>query len=92
MNFHDFQFHSHFPFFAESMDPGGGALACGSNHTHLYSVDAVMPLLQEEVAVLTGARSPQDHYILILPDRGNFHLLAEDEYRRLVLYLTSLPP
>ena len=52
----------------------------------------VFDLLHQEFALLTGAKSLDDRYIMIFPDRGNFHLLADDDYRRLMIYLTSVPP
>ncbi|XP_035716330.1 guanine nucleotide exchange factor DBS isoform X4 [Folsomia candida] len=72
-----------------SSENGGGGGGPSSSH---YSVDSVMDLMHQEFALLTGAKSLDDHYILTFPDRGNFHLLGDEDYRRLMIYLTAVPP
>jgi hypothetical protein len=56
------------------------------------TVESVSELLYQEYAILTGSKTIDDHYILLFPDRGNFHQLGEADYRRLMKYLTSVPP
>ncbi|CAG7827658.1 unnamed protein product [Allacma fusca] len=73
----------------ESANNGQGGLNSG---TKPVTTQDVFDLLYQEFAILTGAKSLDDRYIIIFPDRGNFHLLAENDYRRLMVYLTSVPP
>ena len=40
---------------------------------------------------LAGGRSREGRPILTFPDRCNFGALSEDNYRKLVIYLTSVP-
>lgn len=71
---------------------GGSSASCHHHHPANYSVDSVMDLMYQEFAILTGAKSLDDHYILMFPDRGNFHFLADEDYKRLMIYLTAVPP
>jgi len=56
------------------------------------TIDSVVDLVFQEFAILTGSKSLDDHYLMIFPDRCNFHMLSDDAYRRLMVYLTSIPP
>lgn len=38
-----------------------------------------------------GGRSREGRPIITFPDRCNFAALAEDNYRKLIVYLTSVP-
>jgi len=85
--------------FSESMESGnvssskrGSTDGGGGGGGHNITVDSVVGLMYQEFAILTGAKSLDDHYILTFPDRGNFHLLSDEDYRRLMIYLTSVPP
>ena len=39
-----------------------------------------------------GGRSREGRPIITFPDRCNFATLSEDNYRKLIVYLTSVPP
>ena len=67
-------------------EPSDGSPPCP------VTVDAVAELLYQEYVVLTGSKTLHDHYLLIFPDRGNFHQLGDDDYKMLVKYLVSIPP
>lgn len=56
------------------------------------TVESVAELLYQEYVILTGSKTLDDHYLLILPDRGNFHQLGYEDYKMLVKYLVSIPP
>jgi len=64
----------------------------GSSPSSPITVQSVAELLFQEFVILTGSKTLDDHYLLIFPDRGNFHLLGDEEYKMLVKYLISIPP
>ncbi|XP_045623391.1 guanine nucleotide exchange factor DBS isoform X5 [Procambarus clarkii] len=65
----------------EVLEEGGCAL----------SVRDVSELLHAQYAIITGGKSREGCPILTFPDRGNFAQLADEEYRKLIIYLTSVP-
>jgi len=75
---------------SSNLNGNGGTLDEASSSS--VTVESVSELLYQEYAILTGSKTLEDHYIIIFPDRGNFHQLAEEDYRRLMKYLTSVPP
>lgn len=82
---------------AESMESGIASQSSseGGPHPHPqchYNIESVVELMYQEYVILTGAKSLDDHYILTFPDRGNFHVLSDDDYKRLMAYLTAIPP
>ncbi|XP_026320242.1 guanine nucleotide exchange factor DBS-like isoform X3 [Hyposmocoma kahamanoa] len=48
-------------------------------------------LLLPQYALATGGLAKDHRPVITFPDHNNFHLLSADEYRRLLLYLTSIP-
>ncbi|CAL4096394.1 unnamed protein product, partial [Meganyctiphanes norvegica] len=46
---------------------------------------------QQQYAIVTGGKSRDGCPILTFPDRGNFSQLGDEEYRKLIIYLTSVP-
>ncbi|XP_066965984.1 guanine nucleotide exchange factor DBS-like isoform X2 [Macrobrachium rosenbergii] len=65
----------------EVLEEGGCAL----------SVRDVSELLHAQYAIITGGKSREGCPILTFPDRGNFAQLGDEEYRKLIIYLTSVP-
>ncbi|XP_050688468.1 guanine nucleotide exchange factor DBS-like isoform X2 [Eriocheir sinensis] len=55
------------------------------------SVRDVSELLHAQYAIITGGKSREGCPILTFPDRGNFAQLGDEEYRKLIIYLTSVP-
>jgi len=78
--------------FLESMETGNSSQGSPDGGPTHNTVESVVDLMYQEFAVLTGSKSIDDHYIMTFPDRGNFHLLGDEDYRRLMIYLTSVPP
>jgi hypothetical protein len=74
------------------MESGIASQGSSEGGQYSFTVDSVMDLMLQEFAILTGSKSIDDHYILTFPDRGNFHLLGDDDYKRLMIYLTAVPP
>lgn len=54
-------------------------------------VNDVLDLLQEKYAIISGGKSKEGCPIITFPDNNNFEMLSDDEYQRLMLYLTSVP-
>jgi len=54
-------------------------------------VSEIAHLLQAEYGIVTGGRSREGRPIITFPDRCNFGTLSEENYRKLVVYLTSVP-
>ncbi|KAJ2947678.1 hypothetical protein O0L34_g9443 [Tuta absoluta] len=48
-------------------------------------------LLLPQYALATGGLAKDHRPLISFPDNNNFHLLSAGEYRRLLLYLTSVP-
>lgn len=65
----------------EVLEEGGCAL----------SVRDVSELLHAQYAIITGGKSREGCPILTFPDKGNFAQLGDEEYRKLIIYLTSVP-
>lgn len=78
--------------FTEAMESGNSCPGSPENGYAQASVESVASLLYQEYVILTGAKSRSDHYLMIFPDRGNFQLLSDEDYKRLMVYLTSVPP
>lgn len=60
-------------------------------NTKALGVNDVLDLLQEQYAIISGGRSKEGCPIITFPDKNNFEMLSDEEYQRLVLYLTSAP-
>ncbi|KZS15196.1 putative Guanine nucleotide exchange factor DBS [Daphnia magna] len=54
-------------------------------------VSEITELLRAEYGIVTGGRSREGRPIITFPDRCNFATLTEDNYRKLIVYLTSVP-
>lgn len=54
-------------------------------------VNDVLDLLQGKYAIISGGKSKEGCPIITFPDNNNFEMLSDDEYQRLMLYLTSVP-
>ncbi|XP_037793760.1 guanine nucleotide exchange factor DBS-like [Penaeus monodon] len=65
----------------EVLEEGGCAL----------SVRDVSELLHAQYAIITGGKSREGCPIITFPDKGNFAQLGDEEYRKLIIYLTSVP-
>ncbi|XP_053614201.1 guanine nucleotide exchange factor DBS-like isoform X2 [Plodia interpunctella] len=52
---------------------------------------SVGELLLPQYALATGGLAKDHRPLITFPDHNNFHLLSAAEYRRLLLYLTSVP-
>ncbi|CAG9796804.1 unnamed protein product [Diatraea saccharalis] len=61
---------------------------CGSEADEGRSIGE---LLLPQYALATGGLARDHRPLVTFPDNGNFHLLSTTEYRRLLLYLTSVP-
>ncbi|CAH2102840.1 unnamed protein product [Euphydryas editha] len=61
---------------------------CGSDSEDGRSVGE---LLLPQYALATGGLAKDHRPLITFPDHNNFHLLTAAEYRRLLLYLTSVP-
>lgn len=48
-------------------------------------------LLLPQYALATGGLAKDHRPLITFPDNNNFHALSAAEYRRLLLYLTSVP-
>ncbi|XP_060592948.1 guanine nucleotide exchange factor DBS-like, partial [Ruditapes philippinarum] len=57
-----------------------------------YSVLDVAQLLQTKFAFMSGAKAKNGAPIMTFPDRPNTPEPNEDEYRKIVTYLCSIPP
>jgi hypothetical protein len=77
---------------AESMESGNSSKGSSEGGPSHITVDSVVDLMYQEFVILTGAKSIDDHYVMTFPDRGNFHQLSDEDYKRLMIYLTSVPP
>ncbi|XP_049825269.1 guanine nucleotide exchange factor DBS-like isoform X2 [Aethina tumida] len=54
-------------------------------------VNDVTDLLQHQYAVISGGKSKDGCPIITFPDNNNFQMLSDQEYQKLMLYLTSVP-
>lgn len=55
------------------------------------SIGDVADLLHPQYAIITGGRSREGCSLITFPDHNNFHTLADSDYKKLILYLTSVP-
>lgn len=62
-----------------------------SENTSMLTVADVADLLHPQYAIITGARTQDGCPFLTFPDRNNFQSLSEDDYQKLIYYLTSVP-
>ncbi|KAG1682081.1 Guanine nucleotide exchange factor DBS [Nymphon striatum] len=69
--------------FDDMMDDGGG---CS------FSVVEVEDLLRHAHIFLTGGKADQIYSIITFPDNGKFSSLTDERYRKLILYIVSVPP
>lgn len=56
------------------------------------SIGDVADMLHPQYAILSGGRSREGCPIITFPDHNNFHMLNEQDYEKLISYLTSVPP
>ncbi|XP_026759073.2 guanine nucleotide exchange factor DBS-like isoform X4 [Galleria mellonella] len=61
---------------------------CGSDTDEGRNVGE---LLLPQYALATGGLAKDHRPLITFPDNNNFHLITASEYRRLLLYLTSVP-
>ncbi|XP_012551107.1 guanine nucleotide exchange factor DBS isoform X2 [Bombyx mori] len=61
---------------------------CGSEGDEARNVGE---LLLPQYALATGGLAKDHRPLITFPDNNNFHLITASEYRRLLLYLTSVP-
>lgn len=55
------------------------------------SIGDVADLLHPQYAIITGGRSKEGCSLITFPDHNNFHTLCDNDYKKLILYLTSVP-
>lgn len=55
------------------------------------SIGDVADLLHPQYAIITGGRSREGCSLITFPDHNNFHTLGDSDYKKLILYLTSVP-
>lgn len=55
------------------------------------SIGDVADLMHPQYAIITGGRSREGCSLITFPDHNNFHTLGDNDYRKLILYLTSVP-
>ncbi|KAG8195514.1 hypothetical protein JTE90_019503 [Oedothorax gibbosus] len=55
------------------------------------TVKDVANLLRARHAIITGGRTTEGYPIIIFPDTGTFWTLSDEEYHKLILYLTNVP-
>jgi len=55
------------------------------------SIGDVADLLHPQYAIITGGRSREGCSLITFPDHNNFHTLSDNDYKKLILYLTSVP-
>lgn len=55
------------------------------------SIGDVADLLHPQYAIITGGRSREGCSLITFPDHNNFHTLGDNDYKKLILYLTSVP-
>lgn len=60
------------------------------HHLHL-SIGDVADLLHPQYAIITGGRSRDGCALIQFPDHCNFQTLQDEDYTKLILYLTSVP-
>lgn len=99
------QYQSHHPlpnvFAAQRCSNGAvmyapSATVCGedagiSTSTSSLHIDDVADLLHPQYAIITGGRARDGSALITFPDHCNFHLLADGDYAKLIMYLTSVP-
>ncbi|XP_065353804.1 guanine nucleotide exchange factor DBS-like isoform X3 [Cloeon dipterum] len=51
----------------------------------------VADVLRGRYAIITGGKSRDGRPLITFPDLGNFSLLEDEDYQRLMVYLTSVP-
>ncbi|XP_054724587.1 guanine nucleotide exchange factor DBS-like [Uloborus diversus] len=55
------------------------------------TVKDVANLLRARHAIITGGRTAEGYPIIIFPDTGTFWSLCDEDYHKLILYLTNVP-
>lgn len=60
------------------------------HHLHL-SIGDVADLMHPQYAIITGGRSRDGCALIQFPDHCNFQTLQDEDYTKLILYLTSVP-
>ncbi|OCT60920.1 hypothetical protein XELAEV_18046943mg [Xenopus laevis] len=83
---------------AEGADDGGGAdsevdafFRTGSFRNDGLKATDVLPVLKEKVAFVSGGRDKRGGPILTFPARSNHDRIRQEDLRRLVTYLASVP-
>ncbi|XP_044571237.1 guanine nucleotide exchange factor DBS isoform X8 [Drosophila ananassae] len=57
----------------------------------ILNISDVAELLHSQYVIITGGRSIDGCPLIIFPDNNNFHFLEEEDYQKLILYITSVP-
>lgn len=55
------------------------------------NIGDVADLLHPQYAIISGGRSREGCPLITFPDHNNFHALTENDYEKLISYLTSVP-
>lgn len=55
------------------------------------NISDVADLLHSQYVVITGGRSIDGCPLIIFPDNNNFNFLEQEDYEKLILYITSVP-
>ncbi|XP_067143192.1 guanine nucleotide exchange factor DBS-like isoform X3 [Centruroides vittatus] len=55
------------------------------------TVRDVIDLLHSRYVIITGGKTREGYPIVTFPDTGSFCSLSDDDYRKLMVYLTSVP-
>lgn len=74
--------------YAPSASASGGDDTVAGTALHIGDV---ADLLHPQYAIITGGRARDGSALITFPDHCNFHLLAEGDYAKLIMYLTSVP-
>ncbi|XP_045524670.1 guanine nucleotide exchange factor DBS-like isoform X2 [Pieris brassicae] len=70
---------------------GRGKAECDGCSSENDEGRSVGELLLPQYALATGGLARDHRPLITFPDNNNFHVLTPSEYRRLLLYLTSVP-
>ncbi|XP_070135125.1 guanine nucleotide exchange factor DBS isoform X7 [Drosophila bipectinata] len=57
----------------------------------VLNISDVADLLHSQYVIITGGRSIDGCPLIVFPDNNNFNLLEEEDYQKLILYITSVP-
>ncbi|XP_046961599.1 guanine nucleotide exchange factor DBS-like isoform X4 [Vanessa cardui] len=74
-----------------TLDSSSGEAECDGCGSDGEDGRSVGELLLPQYALATGGLARDHRPLITFPDNNNFHVLSAAEYRRLLLYLTSVP-